>query len=115
MECMKRLKLSHRPTFRANYLNPALSAGLIEQTIPDKPNSRLQIIPRCEVNVENVQTLEIGKLDIRGNAGDDPQIVKIGWGRSGRKIECMNSSLGWYFKRLLTDRPWTFRCLSDGL
>ena len=42
LECMKRLKLSHRPTFRANYLNPALSAGLIERTIPDKPNSRLQ-------------------------------------------------------------------------
>lgn len=42
LECMKRLKLSHRPTFRANYLNPALSAGLIERTIPDKPQSRLQ-------------------------------------------------------------------------
>lgn len=42
LECMKRLKLSHRPTFRANYLNPAISAGLIERTIPDKPNSRLQ-------------------------------------------------------------------------
>jgi Fic family protein len=42
LECMKRLKLSHRPTFRANYLNPALSAGLIERTISDKPNSRLQ-------------------------------------------------------------------------
>ena len=42
LECMKRLKLSHRPTFRANYLNPALSAGLIERTIPDKTNSRLQ-------------------------------------------------------------------------
>jgi Fic family protein len=42
LECMKRLKLSHRPTFRANHLNPALSAGLIERTIPDKPNSRLQ-------------------------------------------------------------------------
>lgn len=42
LECMKRLKLSHRPTFRANYLNPALSAGLIEYTIPNKPQSRLQ-------------------------------------------------------------------------
>jgi Fic family protein len=42
LECMNRLKLSHRPTFRANYLNPALSAGLIERTIPDKPQSRLQ-------------------------------------------------------------------------
>jgi hypothetical protein len=39
---MTRLKLSHRPTFRANYLNPALTTGLIERTIPDKPNSRLQ-------------------------------------------------------------------------
>jgi Fic family protein len=42
IECMMRLKLSHRPTFRANYLNPALEQGLIERTIPDKPNSRLQ-------------------------------------------------------------------------
>ena len=42
MECMKALKLSHRPTFRANYLGPALEAGLIERTLPDKPNSRLQ-------------------------------------------------------------------------
>ena len=42
LECMKRLKLSHRPTFRTNYLQPALTAGLIEYTIPDKPQSRLQ-------------------------------------------------------------------------
>ena len=42
VECMQRLKLSHRPTFRANYLHPALEQGLIERTIPDKPNSRLQ-------------------------------------------------------------------------
>ena len=42
MECMKKLGLAHRPTFRANYLQPALSAGLIERTQPDKPNSRLQ-------------------------------------------------------------------------
>ena len=41
-ECMARLKLSHRPTFRANYLHPALEQGLIERTIPGKPNSRLQ-------------------------------------------------------------------------
>ena len=42
VECMDRLRLSHRPTFRGNYLNPALEAGLIERTVPDKPNSRLQ-------------------------------------------------------------------------
>jgi ATP-dependent DNA helicase RecG len=39
---MHRLKLSHRPTFRANHLHPALEHGLIERTLPDKPNSRLQ-------------------------------------------------------------------------
>ncbi|HIG27699.1 MAG TPA: Fic family protein [Verrucomicrobiales bacterium] len=42
LECMKHLKLSHRPTFRANYLTPALNAGLITYTIPEKPRSRLQ-------------------------------------------------------------------------
>jgi ATP-dependent DNA helicase RecG len=36
------LGLKHRPTFRGNYLHPALERGLIENTIPDKPNSRLQ-------------------------------------------------------------------------
>ncbi len=41
-ELMKMLGLSHRPTFRKNYLNPALEQGLIERTIPDKPNSKNQ-------------------------------------------------------------------------
>jgi len=36
------LKIKHRPTFRANYLHPALKENLIEYTIPDKPSSRLQ-------------------------------------------------------------------------
>ncbi len=36
------LGLKHRQTFRENYLHPALDAGLIEMTLPDKPNSRLQ-------------------------------------------------------------------------
>ena len=41
-EIMQRLGLSHRPTFRKNYLNPALEHGFVEMTIPDKPNSRNQ-------------------------------------------------------------------------
>lgn len=41
-QLMQRLWLSHRPTFRKNYLNPALKNGLIEMTIPDKPNSKNQ-------------------------------------------------------------------------
>ncbi|MES2708610.1 MAG: Fic family protein [Verrucomicrobiota bacterium] len=42
LECMKQLGLTHRPTFRRNYLQPALDVGLIQRTLPDKPNSRLQ-------------------------------------------------------------------------
>lgn len=41
-ELMERLGLSHRPTFRKNYLNQALEQNLIERTIPDKPNSKNQ-------------------------------------------------------------------------
>ena len=41
-QLMQRLGLSHRPTFRKNYLNPALKNGLIEMTIPEKPNSKNQ-------------------------------------------------------------------------
>ena len=36
------LGLQDRKSFRERYLRPALADGLIEMTIPDKPNSRLQ-------------------------------------------------------------------------
>jgi len=36
------LGLRHEDYFRGAYLVPALDAGLIEMTIPGKPNSRLQ-------------------------------------------------------------------------
>lgn len=42
VELMARLQLSHRPTFRKNYLIPALEQGIVEMTIPNKPNSRNQ-------------------------------------------------------------------------
>ncbi|MDD5482653.1 MAG: ATP-binding protein [Kiritimatiellae bacterium] len=41
-ELRNMLGIKHRPTFRQNYLHPALSSHLITLTIPDKPNSRLQ-------------------------------------------------------------------------
>ena len=41
-EIQRLLRLKHRPTFRANYLRPALENGLLEMTLPDKPSSRLQ-------------------------------------------------------------------------
>ena len=41
-ELMERLELKHRPSFRDNYLLPALRFGLVEMTVPDKPNSNMQ-------------------------------------------------------------------------
>jgi Fic family protein len=41
-EIMEVLDLTDRKSFRHRYLAPALDAGLIEMTIPDKPNSHLQ-------------------------------------------------------------------------
>lgn len=41
-DLMELLGLKHRPTFRDNYLLPALELGLIEMTVPDKPNSSKQ-------------------------------------------------------------------------
>jgi hypothetical protein len=36
------LKLKDRTHVREHYIEPALAQGLVEYTIPDKPNSRLQ-------------------------------------------------------------------------
>ena len=41
-ELLSKLGLKHRPTFTTTYLRPALELGLIEMTIPDKPNSSKQ-------------------------------------------------------------------------
>ncbi len=37
-EMQKMLRITNRKYFRENYLKPALKSGLIEITIPDKPN-----------------------------------------------------------------------------
>ncbi len=41
-ELMTKLSLSHRSTFSNLYMKPLLEQGLVEMTIPDKPNSRNQ-------------------------------------------------------------------------
>lgn len=54
----KRLLLKHRPTFRQNYLHAALEAELIERTLPDKPNSRLQkyqLTPKGRALLEGIK------------------------------------------------------------
>jgi ATP-dependent DNA helicase RecG len=39
---MEVLRLSHRPSFLYSYLQPAIAAGFVEMTIPDKPQSSRQ-------------------------------------------------------------------------
>jgi len=39
---MQAMGLNHRPTFLYDYLQPALSIGLIEMTQPDSPKSPTQ-------------------------------------------------------------------------
>ncbi len=41
-EAMKKLTLLHRPTFRRNYVHPALKMGLAEMTQPEAPRSPTQ-------------------------------------------------------------------------
>jgi len=41
-EIQQTLGLKDRKSFNARYLKPALEAGLVEMTLPDKPSSRLQ-------------------------------------------------------------------------
>ncbi len=42
MELMQLVNISHKQTFRKNYLNPCLELGYIEMTMPDTPTHRNQ-------------------------------------------------------------------------
>lgn len=57
------LALSDRKSFRERYLKPALADDLIEMTIPNKPNSRLQ----------KYRLTEKGQAWLRENAGNQPK------------------------------------------
>ncbi len=41
-DLMVKLDLSHKPTFRKNYLNPALQSGRLLLQYPEKPRSPKQ-------------------------------------------------------------------------
>jgi ATP-dependent DNA helicase RecG len=41
-EAQAALKLTSRANFRRRYLEPALTEGLVEMTVPDRPKSRAQ-------------------------------------------------------------------------
>lgn len=52
------LGLKNDEHFRKSYLLPALEQGLIEMTIPDKPNSRLQKYRLTEAGRARLAALE---------------------------------------------------------
>jgi len=57
-EAMKKLTLAHRPTFRSNYVQPALKRGLVEMTQPDAPRSptqRYRLTMKGRSILENMQ------------------------------------------------------------
>lgn len=49
-ELMARLGLLHRPTFRKNYLTPALDRGLIERTIPISLTAKIRNIEKSDIH-----------------------------------------------------------------
>ena len=62
-ELQKLFGLKERRTFARNYIQPALKLGLIEMTIPDKPNSRMQKY-RLSVDGLKVKKLMTDKMDL---------------------------------------------------
>lgn len=58
IELQQKIKLLDRENFRKNYLQPAINAGLVELTIPDKPTSRNQ---RYYLSEKGIDWLEINK------------------------------------------------------
>ena len=42
-DIMSKLEIKSKENFRDNYLNPAINAGLVSLTLPDKPTSKNQM------------------------------------------------------------------------
>ena len=57
-EIMDKLGLNHRPSFRSNYLHPALSEGLIELLYPNQPRHPKQKYRLTEKGLKILHTLK---------------------------------------------------------
>ena len=91
-EAMERLALQHRPTFSANYLLPAMNAGLVEMNPPESPRSptqkyrliapayrsgRTQVEPEGQVMNEATDT-DLCKSLLHNCSGVDPDDSRPG-------------------------------------
>jgi hypothetical protein len=60
MEIQKSLGPKGQANFRDRYLRPSLALGVVEMTIPDKPNSRFQ---RYQITAKGRQLIKAGNFD----------------------------------------------------
>ncbi|MDX9789397.1 MAG: hypothetical protein RBT61_01060 [Candidatus Kapabacteria bacterium] len=60
-ELQEKIGLSNIEHFRKHYLKPALEEELIEMTIPDKPNSRLQRYRLTDKGIKRRQQIQSNK------------------------------------------------------
>lgn len=68
-DIMVKLGLKHKPTFRSNYLIPLMSMGILEMTIPDKPQSRLQKYRTTKAGMEIIKNKksECTSVSVKGS------------------------------------------------
>jgi ATP-dependent DNA helicase RecG len=66
-EIRERLRLKDRTHVRERYIEPALEQALIEYTLPDKPNSRLQKYRLTDMG----RALHVSLVGQRKESGDE--------------------------------------------
>ena len=69
---MAQLSLRDREHFRAGYLVPAIEAGLVEMTLPDKLTSRLQKYRLTEAGRQMQAMLQPGRSAQDAKKGPTP-------------------------------------------
>ena len=101
-ELQSSLGLENDDYFRRAYLRPALQAGLIEMTIPDKPRSKYQryrLTPKgrdsTHVRSERDDTMEVTMEDTVEDTMEDAKVVRLLQAISGTMTrQELQSSLG---------------------
>ena len=57
-ELMSFMDVTDRTKFRRKYIHPLLKAGILEQTVPDKPNSRNQKYQLTAIGLELIDVID---------------------------------------------------------
>ena len=55
---MSFMDVTDRTKFRRKYIHPLLKAGILEQTVPDKPNSRNQKYQLTAIGLELINVID---------------------------------------------------------